>query len=338
MSLKENKYKNKSCNNRSMNYTVVIRTLGTAGEKYQSLLDSLEKQSIAPSKIIVYIAENYPLPKETIGTEHYVYVKKGMVAQRALRYDEVDTDYILFCDDDVYLPPGAVEELYHSILVNDAQVIAPDVFNNARRGFASELLMTISGRMRARRWDQTSGYKIMLNGGYSYNKFPKKKVYLSETNAGPCFFCRKEDFLKIHFEDELWLDKMIYPLGEDQVMFYKMHCLGLKILTHYKSGIEHLDAGTSRLSQEKENKIIYSDFYFKCVFWHRFIYLPERNVLIKLWSVLCILYTLVFAILVSTIKYNKNVLSHKLKAIKDARSLIGSETYKRLPRIVKFGK
>ena len=72
-------------------YTAVIRTLGTAGEKYQQLLDSLQAQTIAPQAIIVYIAEGYPLPKETIGIERYVYVKKGMVAQRALPYDEVQT-------------------------------------------------------------------------------------------------------------------------------------------------------------------------------------------------------------------------------------------------------
>ena len=77
-------------------YTAVIRTLGTAGAKYQQLLDSLQAQSVAPKAIIVYIAEGYPLPKETIGTERYVYVKKGMVAQRALPYDEVQTEWMLF--------------------------------------------------------------------------------------------------------------------------------------------------------------------------------------------------------------------------------------------------
>ena len=52
-----------------MKYTAVIRTLGTAGEKYQQLLNSLQQQSIQPNDIIVYIAEGYPLPKETIGKE-----------------------------------------------------------------------------------------------------------------------------------------------------------------------------------------------------------------------------------------------------------------------------
>lgn len=98
-----------------MEYTAVIRTLGTAGNKYQQLLDSLVAQTIRPAKIIVYIAEGYPLPKETVGIEEYVYVKKGMVAQRALPYDEVNTKYILFLDDDLYLPANAVEQMFQHL-------------------------------------------------------------------------------------------------------------------------------------------------------------------------------------------------------------------------------
>ena len=79
-----------------MDYTVVIRTLGTAGEYYHRTLNSLIKQTIQPEAIIIYIAEGYSIPKETIGIERYVYVKKGMVAQRALPYNEVNTDYLLF--------------------------------------------------------------------------------------------------------------------------------------------------------------------------------------------------------------------------------------------------
>ena len=318
-----------------MKYSAVIRTLGTAGEKYQKLLDSLIQQTIPPCEIIVYIAEGYPLPKETVGVERYIYVRKGMVAQRALQYEEVATEYMLFCDDDLYLPPTAIEELYKSLKENEADVISPDVFPNAQRSLKSELLMTISGRMRARRYDHEWGYKVMRTGGYSYNKHPRKQTYRSQTNAGPCFFCRKEDFLKVQFEKELWLDAMTYPLGEDQIMFYKMHCMGFKVLTHYQSGIEHLDAGTARISQEKEYKIIYSDFYFKNIFWHRFIYLPERNVFLRFWSIICIIYPMVFTILISILKFNKEVLAVKYRAIVDAWTFIRSEEYKNLPRIIK---
>ena len=76
-------------------YCVAIRTLGTAGEKYQQLLNSLKAQHHQPKKILVYIAEGYKLPEETIGIEQYVRCPKGMIAQRSLPFNEIDTDYVL---------------------------------------------------------------------------------------------------------------------------------------------------------------------------------------------------------------------------------------------------
>lgn len=318
-----------------MNYTAVIRTLGKAGEKYQRILDSLKEQTIKPKDIIVYIAEGYDIPKETIGIERYVYVKKGMVAQRALQYDEVQTEYILFLDDDLYLPPFFVQRMYSALVENKANVISPDIYPNDKRSFKQELMMTISGRMRARRGDDVWGYKVMCTGGYSYNKNPYKDVYLSQTNAGACFFCKKADFLRIHFEEELWLDKMSYPLGEDQVMFYKMHLLGLKQLTLYHSGIEHLDGGSNIGDKVKEQRLIYSDFWFKTVFWHRFIYKPEKNPLLKLYAFICLSYVLLFTLVISLLKPEFNILKIKWKAIKSACTFLKSENYRSLPIIEK---
>lgn len=318
-----------------MEYTAVIRTLGTAGEKYQILLNSLSRQTIQPSKILVYIAEGYAIPQEAIGKEQYIYVKKGMVAQRALPYHEVDTEFILFLDDDVYLPETAVEQLYQYLIDYNADVISPDVFPNAERSFWGKCLMMLSGRMMPRKDDGKWGYKVMRNSGYSYNNHPKPKVYWSQTNAGPCFFSRKNDFLKIHFEDELWLDNMKYPLGEDQVMYYKMYLSGLKQLTWFHSGIKHLDAGSTMINEDKEKMLIYSDFRFKTIFWHRFIYQPDKNLLSKAWSMFCIGYALGFTLFISTLKYNFDILRLKYRAIKEALGFIRSEYYKNLPSIKK---
>ena len=123
-----------------MNYTAVIRTLGRAGEKYQYLLNSLCSQTIKPAKILVYIAEGYPQPKESCGKEEYIYVKKGMVAQRALPYDEVETEYILFVDDDIYFPADSIEELFNALKENNADVVSPDVYDNASRCMKSRFL------------------------------------------------------------------------------------------------------------------------------------------------------------------------------------------------------
>lgn len=318
-----------------MEYTAVIRTLGTAGEKYQILLDSLNQQTIQPSKILVYIAEGYAIPKETIGKEQYICVKKGMVAQRALPYDEVDTEFILFLDDDVYLPETATEQLYQYLTDYHADVISPDVFPNAERSFLGKYLMMLSGRMLARKDDGKWGYKVMRNSGYSYNNHPKAGVYWSQTNAGPCFFCRKTDFLKIHFEDELWLDRMKYPMGEDQVMFYKMYLYGLKQLTWFHSGIKHLDAGSTMINEDKEKMLIYSDFRFKTIFWHRFIYKPNKNIFSEVWNIISIGYALGFTLFISVLRCNFDILKLKHKAIREACQFIKSKEYKKLPLIKK---
>lgn len=317
-----------------MEYTAVIRTLGKAGESFQRLLNSLATQTIAPKAIVVYIAEGYQIPSETVGTEHYIYVKKGMLAQRALQYDEIVTEYILCLDDDLEFPPNSVEKMFQLLTEHNADVISPDIFPNSQRHFASEIMMTLSGRMRARRFDETWGYKVMRTGGYSYNKNPQNEVYISQSNAGACFLCKKVDFLKLNLSEELWVDRMPYPIGEDQVMYYKMYCNGLKQLTWYNHHFVHLDAG-GNMTVEKEQMRLYGDVYFKFVFWHRFIYTSEKYILAKLWDTLCILYYFVFALSISLIKCELKILNAKYSALKDASEFICSKEYRSLPRIKK---
>lgn len=317
-----------------MQYTAVIRTLGKGGKKYQQLLNSLVNQTIKPTAIIVYIAEGYVIPKETIGIEQYVYVKKGMLAQRALSYKEIKTEYILCLDDDLQFPPNTIERMFQLLQENHADVISPDIFANNQRALSSELMMTLSGRMRARRNNDNWGYKIMRTGGYSYNKHLRKEIYISQTNAGACFLCKKKDFLKLNLSEELWVDQMTYPIGEDQVMYYKMFCNGLKQLTWYNHQIEHLDAGNN-LTPEKEKNRLYGDVYSKTIFWHRFIYTPEKNRLVKLWDIACITYYLTFTLFISLTKCNCKVLKAKWTALIDAYSFLRSEKYKSLSRITK---
>lgn len=288
-----------------MEYTAVIRTLGKGGDYYQKTLDSLILQSIPPSAIIVYIAEGYALPAETVNREQYVYVKKGMVAQRALQYKEVKTEYILFLDDDVYLPPTGVETLYHELQQYKGDVISPYVFYNHKKSIKEKLRLAVFGREFCRLFGNRWGFKVLSTAGFSYINNPKKAVYESQTNAGPCFLCRKEDFLNIKYEDELWLDETPYAFPDDQVMFYKMYLSGLKILTSYDSGIVHLDAGSSTGNVDRTCKVIYSEYRNKLIFWHRFIYSNEKNYLLRLWKIACIIYVYVLQSINATYKLLK---------------------------------
>ncbi len=317
-----------------MQYSAVIRTLGKGGEYYQSTLDSLKAQTIKPSAIIVYIAEGYELPKETIGIEQYVYVKKGMVAQRALPYTEVQTEYMLFLDDDVYLPTNAVETLYEELQEHHGDVISPSTFSNNKIPLKDKTRLTLFGREVCRPWGQKWAYKVLRTGGFSYNNNPIKAVYESQTNAGPCFFCRKEDFLRIRYEEELWLDESYYAIPDDQVMFYKMYKRGFKVLTSFDSGILHLDASsTVQNIKEKTKKIIYSEYRNKLIFWHRFIYMPEKKMLLKLWTMMALGY----AYGIQTVKYvlqcllgNKDSFNAFRQGVRDGVDYLNSEQYNKL--------
>ena len=253
-------------------YCAAIRTLGTAGEKYLSTLKSLQNQTIPPKKILVYIAKGYPLPKETIGTEQYIYVNKGMVAQRALPYDEVDTDYILCLDDDLSFPPDMVEKLYNSLKKYDADCIAPNTFPNHTGSIKWKITAAFGAfvfPMKSDKW----AFRIRKSGAYSYNNYPVKDVYFSQSAAFNCFLCNISAYKAIHYEDELWLDKFKYALGDDQLFYYKLYINSYKLLVHYNTGIIHLNAKSGHITNLKER--IYNTSQIDYIIWHRVCYRPN---------------------------------------------------------------
>lgn len=319
------------------NYSVAIRTLGKAGTYYQKTLNSIVSQSIKPKSIFIYLAEGYGTPSETVFIETVIHVKKGMVSQRALVYEEIDSEFILFLDDDVYLPEYAVETLFMELEDNNGDVIAPIVFDNKGASTKEKIIRSLTGREVCRLWDGRWANKVLLTAGFSYINSPSKVVYESQTNAGPCFLCRKDTFLNVHFEDELWLEKTPYAFPEDQVMFYKMHLLGNKVLSTYDTGIIHMDASTTvSNSEEKTLKIIYSEYRNKLIFWHRFIYLPSGPFR-RLFAVIAILYLFglqFFKYSVQGIAGRLDAVSSFKSGLRDGFSFIKSLDYKRLPRII----
>lgn len=320
-----------------MKYTAVIRTLGKAGPKYRQLLDSLMAQTIRPESVIVYLAEGYDTPKETAGIEQVVIVPKGMVAQRALPYNEVHTEYMLCLDDDVMLPANGVEKLYAEMTAFEADAIAPALFPNHLQPFTAKVRLTLFGKEVCRPWPSKWAYKVLRTGGFSYNNSPGNGVYRSQAFAGPCFLCRKKDFVGIRFADERWLDETPYALPDDQVMSYKMYCLGLRLLVSFDTGIEHLDAGTTTQIPDRIERLIYSEYRNKLIFWHRFFYSPA-NIVGKAWCLACISWAYGLQLLKGACKRalghrGRNTLSCITQGIRDAISYINSPSYKALPKI-----
>lgn len=239
--------------NNQYEYCVVIRTLGTAGNKYQSLLNSIDQQTIQPQKILVYIAEGYALPKETIGKEEYIRCSKGMVMQRSLPFDEVNTEYMLLCDDDISFPPDFVEKLFEGMDKHQGDCISPCVSgpNPGKQTWKQTLKRALISNEIPRR-DDGWAVKIMRNGSYSYNLNPSQEIMPTQSAMFTCALIKKTTYQAIHFEDERWLDKFKYAQGDDLLFFYKLYMMNYNVLFIYNTGMIHLDAGTSSKKLPKD--------------------------------------------------------------------------------------
>lgn len=254
-----------------MTYSIAIRTLGTAGEKFHMELESIKAQTVQPEKVIVYIAEGYPRPEFSVGKEEYVWVKKGMVAQRALHYDEITSDCVLLLDDDVRLAPDSAERLVKALEDNDLDCVAADVFKNHEMPMAVKLkaaLMNWVFPHYGERW----AFKMHRAGSFSYNNNPEPHCYLSQTCGGPTMLWRKEALLAMHLEDELWMDTLGFAYGDDALISYKLFMNGGRLGVLYDAGVENLDAGSSSSAFKKSPARIQVIAKANLMIWWRSIY------------------------------------------------------------------
>ena len=307
-----------------LEYCAVIRTIGRAGRMYQRLLDSLASQTIPPKKILVYLAEGYDRPTETIGIEQIVRVSKGMVAQRALPYDEVDTEWMLMLDDDIDIAPDGVERMFSEITRKKADVCAFDGFPHHTTPLAQKIVMAVLATSIPIYGRKDKGYTVNCIGTDSYNPSPRQQSAWSTTNSGNAILCRKTDFLAIHFEDDLWLDEAPYAIPEDKVMFFKMHLAGLKILTHYNSGFTHLDAATS-VTGERAAKIAYSHARNNKIFYELYVR-PNLPAWKRPLATVLRLYQQCAAFVYNTLRDRKNN-SLRRKGLRDAKEFLKLKKY-----------
>lgn len=250
-------------------YCVAIRTLGTAGEKYLRTLRACAAQTVQPRRILVYIPHGYELPAETIGREKYIRCEKGMVAQRSLPFDEIDTDCVLFLDDDLDFPADLAERLFDAMEHHDSQLASPAIFDNERGTWKLKLKWAVLMQTLPHS-DDRFAYKIRRSGHYSYHNRPHAASMPSQSCSGACIMMTMDAYRAIRFADERWLDTMPYALGDDQVMAYKAYRSGLRPCVVYDSGIEHLDAGSGTRRDSARNN--YVSEFVRTVIWYRTIF------------------------------------------------------------------
>ena len=231
-------------------YSIAIRTLGTAGEKFRKELESICAQTVQPERVVVYIAEGNERPGFTIGKEEYVWVRKGMMSQRVLPYDEITSGCILMLDDDVELAPDSAEKMIKALVENNADCVGADVFKNHKMPLKTKFYAALTNLVFPH-WSLKWAFKIHRNGSFSYNANPDKTFYWSQSCGGPAAMWKKEAFLRLHLEEEIWLDRLGFPYGEDALMTYKLHLNSGRLGVLYDAGITNLDARTSSSAFKK---------------------------------------------------------------------------------------
>lgn len=258
-------------------YSIAIRTLGLAGEKFRRELESIARQTVKPKRVLVYIAEGYECPDWRVGDEEYIYVKKGMVAQRALRYDEVPTDLLLLLDDDVELDDDSAERMLKAMVENGADCVGADTFKNQDMPWWQKLY-AMATNLVFPHWDRKWAFKIHGNGSFSYLKsVPTCQMLPTQYVAGPCAMWRKEVVLQLHWEDEVWLDDMEFSYMDDTVESYKLYVNGGKMLLLYNAGVKHLNAQTASGHCHSKTMRFYTRARLSFCIWWRTIYELSRQ-------------------------------------------------------------
>lgn len=321
--------------NCELNYCVAIRTLGKAGEKFQQELNSLVNQTLPPKKILVYLAEGYDRPKETVGIEEIIYCPKGMVSQRARDYQEVDTPYVLMLDDDVYLPPTAVEQMMKAIEEEQADCVVADTFPSQELPWKNKFFAAITNWATPHH-DQQWGIKIGRTATFSYLNNPKKDYYPSQSGAGPCSLWRMSAFKACHLEDELWVDSLGFAYGEDLLLYHKLYRNGGKLLIHYTCGAKHLDAQSSRTAYKQDPGRLMKRARSWFILWWRTQYeAKDLSGSDRILSVICytlkFLYDILLHLLYSICRLSYKPLYNYLKGTLAGYRFVHTDDYKKVP-------
>ena len=305
-------------------YSVTIRTLGTAEDKYQRTLDSIATQSIQPKEVIIVLANGYECPKEQLGYERFVFVDKGMVNQRVACFDESSSEYTLALDDDVEFSSNFVASLFDTMEKCKADFVSPLVKEvNSSGGGRYTLINKIKdwllGVSIRKRLKDSFMVKVWRTGGFIVNSAVEdNKQYYSQSGHGTCVFGRTKALKELHFEEELWLQDAKYALPDDMVMFYKLYLRGNVIAMNREVEFVHLDAGSSLMDDNKKLNNIYASARNGLIFWHRFIYKCRDK---KWLSILCIVrrifFTSLFSLLKGVVKRDMRYFNTYVKGYRD---------------------
>ena len=327
-------------------YSIAIRTLGRAGEKYKKLLDSIAASRRKPKKIVVVLPEGFDLPLERLGWEEFVFCPKSMIGQRieALKY--INTEYTLFLDDDIAYDKDFVDRLLAPLEKGLFDCSTGPLFSFFPQSLAGKIAGTLTASVSISLFNRNKYVKILPSGGWSYHTFDtsEERYYPTESFAWTCFMIRTDVMRKLRMEEEsVWLERFGYACGDDRVMAYKLIKMGYNACVVSNALYDHNDARTSTSAQEMENtKPIFCMYYMHIVFWHRFIQQMETNPCIRVLNRMWLLYwestMLVYHILKCINPKNNLRFRAFCEGKQEGKRFIKSDDYRNLAVIIRKTK
>lgn len=247
-------------------YSVVIRTLGNTGEKYRTMLDAIDRQTVKPREVLVVIPEGYELD-HTLGYERVVRCAKGMVTQRAVGIDEAKGQYLLVLDDDLDFPPDFVEKMYQHLTENslDCTLAFPTYIVHTTNTTPVHIsrkqqILASAKKIRGAFTGQVfySQRKVewfdVITSTAGHRTYVNCEDKLCQAGCFQCFFIKSDMAKKVRFAEESWLEQgklSAYAAYDDAVFFYKFFLQGGRIAYATETAYTHLDAGAGRSAKSK---------------------------------------------------------------------------------------
>ena len=151
---------------------------------------------------------------------------------------------------------------------------------------------------------------------------------------------RKEALLKLHLEDELWLDKLGFAYGDDQLETYKLHANSGRLGVLYDAGITNLDAQSSSGAFRKSAEHFYIRTKASLMTWWRMCYKNGKDTACSralasiafglksawLFLVMCV---------AALIKWDFHYLASYCKGLRDGRKEVHSPDFQNLPPYIR---
>ena len=325
----------------TIEYSVIIRTIGKAGEKYQKLLDSITLLVPQPKEVIVVLPEGFDKPAERLGWETFYYSPKGMVSQRMYGIKLCKTPYALILDDDIVFDSDFVQKLHAPIELGLASLSSGPLYSFLPEKGIRAFINTVTGAAAPTIFHKERYVSVLRTAGYSYNRhlLPEKmRFYETQSLAGTCFYAEIAAMKKVGFDEEKWIDANGYSAYEDQTMFYKAWLRDIRTVVVSDAFYEHQDDKTST----KNNKQVVTRCLIinRIVFWHRFIYRMEKNFFAKAWARTAFAYRMTWLRLWACIdfargRYKKEDVELVFKACREGWNYVKSEEYHSLPAVCK---